>query len=86
MHTHVHPLFGATYRKRFWSGAMSFDGTVTQEQEFDSRGDTFGDETWRSSLFGARPLPRQQLLGLGLGAERISDDLYLRRYDIPRRG
>jgi|CXWL01.1.fsa_nt_gi LPS-assembly protein len=82
VHSHVRPLLGLEYRKRFWSGELILDGTVTQEQEFDSNGDTFGDESVRSSLFASGRFDINDYWQWGFGAERISDDLYLRRYDL----
>lgn len=81
-HTKVHPLFGFDYRKRFWSGSMRIQGTFTEEQDFDSSGNTFGDETLRSSLFAEGRFEVNDYWDWGFGAERISDDLYLRRYDL----
>ncbi|MDX2273879.1 MAG: LPS assembly protein LptD [Hyphomonadaceae bacterium] len=80
--SHVHPLFGVEYRKRFWSGSIEAQGTVTYEQDFDGDGNTFGDETYRSSLFAQGRFHVNDYWDWGFGAERISDDLYLRRYDI----
>ncbi len=82
VHSHVRPLYGLEYRKRFWSGELYVDTTFTQEQEFDSRGHTFGDETVRSSLFASGRFDVNNYWQWGFGAERISDDLYLRRYDL----
>jgi LPS-assembly protein len=86
VNSHVHPLFGVEYRKRFWSGELILDGTVTYEQDFDSNGDTFGDETVRSSLFAQGRFAINDYWDWGFGAERASDDFYLRRYDIQGEG
>lgn len=85
-HTHVMPLGGLQYRKRFWSGDLEIDTTITQEQEFDGRGHTFGDDTTRSSLFARGRFQIDDYWRWGFGAERITDDLYLRRYDITGAG
>jgi LPS-assembly protein len=85
-HTHVMPLAELNYRKRFWSGDLEIDTTFTQEQEFDGRGDTFGDDTTRSSLFARGRFRINDYWRWGFGAERISDDLYLRRYDLTGAG
>jgi LPS-assembly protein len=82
VNSHVHPLFGAEYRKRFYSGDLELQGSVTYEQDFDGDGRTFGDETYRSSLFAKGRFEINNYWDWGFGAERISDDLYLRRYDI----
>ncbi len=81
-HSQVSPLFGVEYRKRFFSGELYVDTTFTNEQEFDSDGELFGDETVRSSLFASGRFDINNYWQWGFGAERISDDLYLRRYDL----
>ena len=40
----VNPLLEAQYRKRFWSGSVQADVSLTNEQEFDSDGEKFGDK------------------------------------------
>lgn len=83
LHENVNPLLGVQYRKRFYSGDLEIDGTVTQERDFGSDGVKFGDDTTRSSLFARGRFHVNDYWDWGFGAERISDDLYLRRYDIP---
>jgi LPS-assembly protein len=82
VHSHVHPLFGVEYRKRFWSGDLQIEGTFTQEQEFDGDGETFGNDTLRSSIFAEGLFRINEYWKWGFGAERITDDLYLRRYNL----
>lgn len=86
LHGNVNPLLGFDYRKRFWSGAVSFDGSLTQEQDFDSDGDRFGDDTVRGHIFGSGRFRVSDYWDWGFGVERISDDLYLRRYGISGAG
>jgi LPS-assembly protein len=78
----VNPLLELSYRKRFFSGYVQLAGSVTDEQEFDSHGDKFGDKTWRSHLYGGGLFAINQDWRWGFGVERQSDDLYDRRYDI----
>jgi LPS-assembly protein len=82
VHSHVHPLLGVEYRKRFWSGDLQIEGTITNEQEFDGDGETSGDETLRSSIFAEGLFRIDQYWKWGFGAERVTDDLYLRRYNL----
>lgn len=82
LHSNVNPLLGFDYRRRFYSGQLSFDGSVTYEQDFDSDGNTFGDESGRGHLFGQGFFRLNNYWDWGFGVERASDDLYLRRYDI----
>ncbi|HVZ99769.1 MAG TPA: LPS assembly protein LptD [Caulobacterales bacterium] len=83
VHENVNPLLGVQYRKRFYSGDIEIDGTVTQEKDFGTNGVKFDDYTTRSSLFANGRFQVNDYWDWGFGAERISDDLYLRRYDIP---
>jgi LPS-assembly protein len=82
VHSHVHPLYGLDYRQRFFSGDLEIEGTVTNEQEFTGSGNTFGDESVRSSLFAKGQFRINDFWRWGFGAERISDDLYLKRYSL----
>jgi LPS-assembly protein len=86
VHGNVNPLIGLEYRKRFWSGELEIDTTFTQEQLFDSDGDTFGDELFRYSAFGEGRFDISEQWQWGFGLERIYDDEYLRRYDIEGAG
>lgn len=86
VHSKVNPLVGLDYRKRFWSGDMRFVVTGTQEQDFDSDGNRFGENSARGSLFGEGRFRLNDKWNWGFGIERISDDLYLRRYDISGAG
>jgi LPS-assembly protein len=78
----VNPLLAFDYRKRFWSGDLRIQTTVTQEQDFDSNGNRFGEDTTRSSVFASGRFRINDYWKWGFGAERVTDDLYLRRYDI----
>lgn len=78
----VNPLLKLFYRKRFFSGYIQLDGSATNEQEFNSDGDKFGDKTWRSHLYGSGLFAINKDWRWGFGVERQTDDLYDRRYDI----
>tara|TARA_R110000868_G_scaffold224338_7_gene476320 strand:+ start:3647 stop:5830 length:2184 start_codon:yes stop_codon:yes gene_type:complete len=80
--TNANPLLYTEYRKRFWSGAMAFEGSVTHEAEIDSDGERFGDETWRWHVFGGGQWDINPDWRWGFGIQRASDDLHLRRYDF----
>ncbi|WP_339741453.1 putative LPS assembly protein LptD, partial [uncultured Maricaulis sp.] len=80
--TNVNPLLFTEYRKRFWSGEMAFEGSVTHEAEIDSDGERFGDETWRWHVFGGGEWEINPDWRWGFGVQRASDDLHLRRYDF----
>lgn len=82
IHGNVNPLLGLDYRKRFWSGEMSFETTFTEEQLFDTDGATFGDNAFRYSAFGQGRFEINDYWDWGFGLESIHDDEYLRRYDL----
>lgn len=82
LHGNVNPLLGLEYRKRFWSGALEFDTTVTNERLFDTEGNRLGEELVRYSAFGEGRFEISQDWDWGFGLERVYDDEYLRRYDL----
>jgi LPS-assembly protein len=86
VHGNVNPLVGLEYRKRFWSGELEIDTTFTQEQIFDTEGDTFGDEIFRYSAFAEGRFQINEDWHWGFGLERTYDDQYLRRYAIDGAG
>ena len=86
LHGNVNPLFGLQYRKRFWSGELQFDTTMTQEEMFDSDGDRLGDERFRYSVFGQGAFRINDYWDWGFGVETAYDDEYLRRYDLDGTG
>lgn len=78
----VNPLLEAQYRKRFWSGSVQADVSLTNEQEFDSDGEKFGDKEWRGHIFAEGGFEIRPGWSWGFAVEQVSDDLYTRRYDI----
>lgn len=78
----VSPLLKIDYRKKFFSGFVAANASFTHEQEFDSHGDKFGDDTWRSHLYANGAFDIDETWKWGFGVERQSDDLYDHRYDI----
>ncbi len=78
----VNPLMRVDYRKRFFSGFVDFESSFTNEQDFDGDGETFGEETWRSHVYGTGAFQINDDWLWGFGVERQTDDLYDQRYDI----
>lgn len=78
----VNPLLEVDYRKRFYSGAVNFNTSVTYEADFDSNGDRLGEKSVRSHLYGNGLFALSKEWQWGFGLERQTDDLYDRRYDI----
>lgn len=86
LHGQVNPLLGFEYRKRFWSGSVELAGSITSERDFDGSGSRFGESAWRGHVFGSGRFKINDFWDWGFGVERASDDLYLRRYDLPGAG
>jgi LPS-assembly protein len=78
----VNPLLEVQYRKRFWSGSVQADFSLTDEQEFDSDGEKFGEKELRGHIFAEGGFEIRPGWGWGFAIEQVSDDLYTRRYDI----
>ncbi|MCR9224893.1 MAG: LPS assembly protein LptD [Hyphomonas sp.] len=78
----VNPLLEVQYRKRFWSGSVQADFSLTEEQEFDSDGEKFGEKELRGHIFAEGGFEIRPGWSWGFAIEQVSDDLYTRRYDI----
>jgi len=78
----VNPLVKVDYRKRFFSGFIQAESSFTHDQDFNSDGDQFGDDTWRSHLYASGRFNINKDWTWGFGIERQTDDLYDKRYDI----
>lgn len=78
----VNPLLELEYRKRFWSGGITANFSFTNETEFDSDGERFGEEEWRGHIFADGRFEITPNWNWGFAVEQVSDDLYTRRYDI----
>jgi len=78
----VNPLLEAQYRKRFWSGSVTADVSITSERDFDSDGVKFGEEEVRGHIFADGGFSIRPGWRWGFAVEQVSDDLYTRRYDI----
>lgn len=83
---YINPLLQAQYRRSFFSGDLTLDGSVTREKFFGKRGDKFGDLEWRSHLFSRARFDINETWNWGFGSETASDDLYLFRYRIASDG
>lgn len=86
VYQNVNPLLAIDYRKRFWSGQLRVEGSITHESEFDNDGERFGEEATRSHIFADGRFAVSPTWEWGFSAERMSDDLYSRRYDISGEG
>jgi LPS-assembly protein len=86
IHQFVNPLLKFDYRKQFWSGQLNIAGSVTDEQDFGDEGTKFGEQSLRGHVFATGLFDINSYWRWGFGVERASDDLYLRRYQIPGAG
>ena len=84
----VNPLLELDYSKRFWSGRLNINTSVTSETLFDGDGEPVegSEESVRSHVFADGLFALNRDWDWGFGLERASDDLYLRRYDIDGEG
>lgn len=78
----VNPVLGLDFRKRFYSGEIDLETSITSETDFDSDGVRFGEEEIRGHIYGSGTFAISPEWIWGFGAEYQSDDLYDRRYDI----
>ena len=82
----VNPMLELDYRKRFYSGALRLNTSITREKDFDSDGMKFGDEKWRGHIYGSGRFALTPEWLWGFGVETQTDDLYDRRYDLDGQG
>jgi LPS-assembly protein len=80
--THANPLLVLEHRKLFFSGGSVVQGSLTHEYEFDDTASKFGERKWRGHVFADAAFDINDEWRWGLGAERVSDDLYFRRYEL----
>lgn len=80
--TDASPLVVFEHRKKFFSGGTVFEGSITNEQEFDDTGSKFGERLWRGHIFGDGEFALTDTWRWGFSIERVSDDLYFKRYEI----
>ncbi|MEN9874306.1 MAG: hypothetical protein RL186_1203 [Pseudomonadota bacterium] len=83
---YINPLVQAEYRRKFYSGDLTLDGSFTYEKFFGKRGEKFGDLEWRSHLFSRARFDINKTWKWGFGTETASDDLYLFRYRLASDG
>ena len=98
--TKVNPLLELDYRRKFYSGEVNVNGSLTYGSFFDSNGDPFTNESFsttdrnlpvekrlRSHFFADGEFGIAENWDWGFTAQLTSDDLYTRRYDLgnPRR-
>ncbi len=80
--TKVNPFLNATYRKRFYSGAVDVRGGLTYDKDFDNHGDRFGQATAKSYILAKGLFDIDEKWKWGFTAERASDALIFDDYDV----
>ncbi len=80
--TKVNPLLFGEARRNFHSGPTHLNGSITYEQDFDGEGTKFGNKKIRGHIFAAGRFSLSKNWDWGFGAAGVTDDLFLRRYDI----
>lgn len=78
----VNPVLEGRLVRRFYSGGINIEGSGTYERNFDNVGTKFEDARIRGNLFADGKFRISQNWDWGFAAERVSDDLYLDRYDL----
>lgn len=95
LHAKVNPMLEARFRRKFFSGEISLDGSVTKSHFFDNNGDDFADtvvfedplqsvqsDKWRSHFFARGQFDINEQWHWGFQAGYATDDNYLDRYDL----
>ncbi|PHS28731.1 MAG: hypothetical protein COA84_00640 [Robiginitomaculum sp.] len=80
--TKLNPLILGEYRRNFHTGQIRTNGSLTYEQDFDGQGTTFGKQKFRGHIFAEGKFKLSDTWVWGFGAAGVTDDLFLRRYDI----
>jgi len=78
----VNPFLNARLRKRFYSGEVDVRAGFTQDEDFDGKGNRFGDNTTRSYILARGQFALNDLWHWGFTAERTSDDLLFDKYEV----
>ncbi|HEX5378925.1 MAG TPA: LPS-assembly protein LptD [Phenylobacterium sp.] len=82
INTRVNPFLNGRYRQRFHSGALEARFGYTHDQDFDGKGNAFGDDTSRSYLLATGAFAINEKWRWGFTAERTSDKLLFDKYDV----
>lgn len=94
----VNPLVEVDFRRKFYSGEVNINTSMTYGSAFDNDGDPFNDPTrfinqdeattgkrLRSHIFSDGLFNLTNFWTTGFGVQAATDDLYLRRYDLAER-
>jgi len=94
----VNPLLELDYRRKFFSGELNIEGSLTYGSAFDRNGDPFDEndvfsnpaealtgKKLRSHVFANGLFAPSENWSYGFGLQVASDDLHLNRYDLTER-
>lgn len=82
INTKVNPFLNVGFRKQFYSGIVEGRIGYTQEQDFDGKGNRFGEDTSRSYILARGAFRLTPEWRWGFTAERVSDDLIFDKYEV----
>lgn len=95
IYSKVNPLLEIDFRRKFYSGEITANGSLTYASAFDNNGESFDNpelfvdqdeattgKRLRSHLFADGVFNLTDYWTTGFGIQAASDDLYLRRYDL----
>ncbi|MDR3511337.1 MAG: LPS assembly protein LptD [Caulobacteraceae bacterium] len=80
--TKVNPILNLEWTKRFYSGIINARVGVTYGRDFDSNGNQFGPQTFRSYILANGAFDLTKAWSWGFNAERTSDPLLFDKYNI----
>jgi LPS-assembly protein len=82
INTKVNPFLNGQYRERFYTGDIDARFGFTHDRDFDSQGNKFGPDTWRSYILARGGFQLNDAWRWGFTAERTSDPLLFDKYQI----
>ena len=98
LYAKVNPLLEVDFRRKFYTGEVNINTSMTYGSAFDNDGDPFDDpllfanqdeattgKRLRSHVFADGLFNLTNFWTTGFGVQAATDDLYLRRYDLDER-
>ena len=80
--TRINPLLSVDGRRNFHSGSINAEGSITYAHNFDGKGVQFGNRNIRGHIFADGLFRVNKNWQWGFSGAGVTDDLYLRRYDL----
>lgn len=76
------PVLRGEFRQRLRNGSYIVDGSITRVDERNDQNQKTGRRDWRGHLFSSGSFALNPDWQWGFNVQRVSDDTYLRRYQI----